>query len=261
MKAFRIISVALMAVLMAASFGACSKMENDEPQKRLAKIILTDDSFDIHYTFRYDDKGLLKNATLETVNDKENNPITFMHTYNYVWNSQSIDVEDITSYNGNILEQNEYTYHLSEGLIRSKNYSDGSGHDFSFGYDSVNRLIRFDDQMITWDNDELTSITVDDEVFWYNKLYTYGTFTPAKGYSPLVAFGITGEALILTRPELAGLMTSKTPVTEIVLPNESNQQRRFEYEIDKDGYISKINEITTQERGESWTTVYTLVWE
>jgi hypothetical protein len=56
-------------------------------------------------------------------------------------------------------------------------------------------------------------------------------------------------------------MTNKIPITEITLPNELNQQKNIEYEFDKDGYISKINEITTQAEGESWSTEYTIVWE
>ena len=59
----------------------------------------------------------------------------------------------------------------------------------------------------------------------------------------------------------AGLKTNKIPLTEITLPNELNQQKNFEYEFDKDGYTSKINEITTQAEGESWSTEYTIVWE
>ncbi len=58
MKAFRIISVALMAFLMAASFTACSKMENDKTQKRLTKIAFNDSYLDFSYTFKYDNKGL-----------------------------------------------------------------------------------------------------------------------------------------------------------------------------------------------------------
>ena len=262
MKAFRIISLALAAVLMAACFTACSKMENDGTHKRLAKLTINDDSFfHLCYTFKYDDKGLLKNSTLETIIYGESNPTTLIESYDYVWNSQSIDVTATSNNNGIIEERYEYTYNLSEGLIRSKNYSDGTGHNFSFGYDSSNRLIQFDDQMISWDNDKLTSIKVDDEVYWYHKLFTYGTTPAANGYSPLATFSVTGEALILTHPELAGLKTNKIPLTEITLPNELNQQKNFEYEFDKDGYISKINEIITQAEGESWSTEYTIVWE
>ena len=142
MKTFRIIRVALMAVLMAASLGACSKMENDEPQKRLAKFAFGDDSFSHSITFKYDDKGLLKNAMLETVFYGESNTSTYIDSYNYVWNSQSVDVSFTSSNEGVVLEQYEYTYNLSEGLIRSKTFSDDSGHSFSFRYDSSNRLIR-----------------------------------------------------------------------------------------------------------------------
>lgn len=49
-------------------------------------------------------------------------------------------------------------------------------------------------------------------------------------------------------------MTNKIPVTEITLPNTLNQQTRFEYEFDKDGYISKIKEIVTQNENELWST-------
>ena len=261
MKAFKIISVAMMALLMAAGFTACSKMENDEPQKRLAKFAFGDDSFSHSITFKYDDKGLLKNAILETVFYGESNTSTYIDSYNYVWNSQSIDVAFTSSNDGIILDQNEYTYHLSEGLIRSKNYSDDSGHSFSFRYDSSNRLIRYDNLMIAWDDDKLTSLEVDDKEYWYAKSFTYGTAPAVKGYSPLALLNVTGEALILAHPELAGLMTNKIPITEITLPNELNQQTRFEYEIDKDGYISKAIEIWTQMEDELWSTGYITVWE
>lgn len=262
MKAFRIISVALAAVLMAACFAACSKMENNESQKRLAKITINDSSFyHLCYTFKYDDKGLLKNATLETVLNNESSSTTLIESYDYVWNSQSIDIMATSSINGIIEEQYEYTYNLSEGLIRSKNYSNSTGHNISFGYDSSNRLIRFNDLMISWDDDKLTSIETDDDEYWYHTLFTYGTTPAANGYSPLVTFSVTGEALILTHPELAGLKTNKIPLTEITLPNELNLQKNFEYEFDKDGYISKVIEITTQPESEPWSIEYTIEWE
>lgn len=262
MKTFRIIRMALVAVLIVASFGACSKMENDEPQKRLVKIAFYDpSSLDFCYTFKYDDKGFLKSATLETVSYFESNPSTFVETYYYKWNGQSIDVEVTSSNDGIIVEQYEYIYHLSEGFIHSKTFSGSDGYSISLGYDSSNRLTRYDDQMIAWDNDKLISINVNDPEYWYTKSYTYETTPQVKGYSPLLPFSVTGEALILTHPELAGLMTNKIPATEITLPNKSNQQTRYEYEIDKDGYISKVIEIAIQEGVELWTTEYTIEWE
>lgn len=263
MKAFRIISVALMAVLMAAGFIACSKMENEEPQKRLAKITMNEgSSVLLTYNFKYDDKGLLKNATLEIGFNSGTSPITQIESYDYVWNGHSIDVTATSSINGTVEEQYEYTYRLSdEGLISSKNYSNSTGHSFSFGYDSSNRLTRYDDLMISWDNDKLTSIETDNEEYWYHKLFTFGTNPAAKGHSPLVTFSVTGEALILTHPELAGLKTSQIPLTEVTLPNELNMLKNFEYELDEDGYISKIEEITTQPGTEPWSFVYTIVWE
>ena len=262
MKTFRIIRVALMAVLLAASFGACSKMENDEPQKRLVKIAYNDPSIlDFCLTFKYDNKGLLKSSTLETVFFYESTSSTLIETYDYEWNSQSIDVMVTSSDDGIIVEQYEYTYHLSEGLIHSKTYSDGNGYEFSLGYDSSNRLTLYDDQMIAWDNDKLTSINVDQPEYWYTKSYTYGNTPQIKGYSPLLLLSITGESLILSHPEIAGLMTNKIPETEITLPNESNKLTRYEYEIDKDGYISKVIEIATQAGVELWSTEYTIEWE
>lgn len=181
-----------MAVLMAASLGACSKMENEEPQKRLTKIAFKDPSFYFSYTFKYNDKGLLKNATLETVYYNESKSTTFIDSHDYVWNSQSVDVMVTSSNEGVILEQYEYTYNLSEGLIRSKTFSDDSGHSFSFRYDSSNRLIRYDNLMIAWDDDKLTSLEVDDKEYWYAKSYTYETSPQIKGYSPFVQFSVTG---------------------------------------------------------------------
>ena len=56
-------------------------------------------------------------------------------------------------------------------------------------------------------------------------------------------------------------MTNKIPETEITLPNASNKMTRYEYEIDKDGYISKVIEIATQAGVELWSTEYTIEWE
>ena len=42
-------------------------MENDEPQKRLAKLAFNDSSFSHSITFKYDVNGFLKNAIQETV--------------------------------------------------------------------------------------------------------------------------------------------------------------------------------------------------
>ena len=100
MKTFRMIGMALMAVLMCVNFTSCS--EDDDPTgvknengidvggKKLVKIVdkSEDGYYSETYTFSYDDKGRLVFAT---VMEEEGN-YSSIESFDFIWGGDVIKV-------------------------------------------------------------------------------------------------------------------------------------------------------------------------
>jgi YD repeat-containing protein len=202
MKTFRMLGMALVAIVMGLNLSSCSK---DNPnggdisnEKKLVKMVNPGEIF----TFTYDNEGRLTSATLET---------------EYGFGSHFIWGDDIIKVN------NDYTLTLENGLVQ--NSSKGN----TFTYNSSNRILKYSSNDAIWDKDKLMSVG--------NYTLTYGDCCK-KGYFPLVPFMMFDYykdpiLLYLAHPEIVGMRTKQLPT--------GMNGRTLSYEFNKEGYISKVN--------------------
>ena len=263
MKTFRLVSAALLAVLMCANFASCSKDDdgantdgggNDEggnqevivSEKKLVKMV----SNEYTYTFSYDNEGRLSSAT-DTYDDGD---YGYKYSYKFIWGDDAVVVK-YEKESGDYT--NTYTYTLKDGLVQD--CISGSYND-TYSYNSSNRLIKaeFDREDWTinavWDKDKLVSVRYALEGSpRYSSILTYGE-TCKKGYFPLISNIIElEEVLFIAHPEIVGIRTNQLPNTY----SPDDEEISMTYEYDKEGYISKIK--MKNEDGKSET--YTLTWK
>ena len=264
MKTFRMIGMALFAVLMCVNFASCSSSDDDpteEPEeggvvvsgKKIAKIVGTSEEspYSETYTFSYDDKGrLIEAAEIEEEEGYDKDT----ETYTFTWGDDAIKViEKGSGYT------DSYTLTLRNGLIQNNENGD------VFTYNSSNRLIKctsnYKDETFSaiWDGDKLVSISeYNDEA-----TLTYGT-SCKKGYFPFFATMLTNDgdaALFMAHPEIAGMRSNQLPTsvtwTEQGYGGTGSSTSNLTYEFDKEGYISKLK--SKDSDGSTWT--YILTWE
>ena len=261
MKTFRLVSAALLAVLMCANFVSCSKDDdgantnvggeeggNEEvivSEKKLVKMVSNDET----YTFSYDNEGRLSSATY---NDSDED----IENYKFIWGDDAV-VTKCKDEDGGHSDTYTYNYTLKDGLVQD--CISGSYYD-TYSYNSLNRLSKaeFDREDWTinavWDKDKLASVRYALEgSLRYSSILTYGE-TCKKGYFPLISeiIGLE-EILFIAHPEIVGIRTNQLPKTY----SPDDEEFSLTYEYDKEGYISKIK--LKNEDGESDT--YTLTWK
>ena len=271
MKTFRLISAALLAVLMCANFASCSKDDdaantdvggNDEggnqevtvSEKKLVKMVSNEET----YTFSYDDEGRLNSATDTYSYDDGSYSEKSKYSYKFIWGDDAVVVkyEYTGKYNS---YTSTYTYSLKDGLVQS--YDDDDNDKGTYSYNSSNRLIKAEytskDWTIdaVWDKDKLVSVRASDKYGPYTpSILTYGETTCKKGYFPLISNIIElEEVLFMAHPEIVGIRTNQLPNTY----SPYDEEISMTYEYDKEGYISKIK--MKNEDGDSDT--YTLTWK
>ncbi len=276
MKTFRLISAALLAVLMCANFASCSKDDdgantdgggNDEggnqevtvSEKKLVKMVgtLSYDSdtytYNYNYTFSYDNEGRLSSA-IDTDDDGDKD------SYKFIWGDDAVVVkcEHTGGYGSDYTDT--YTYTLKDGLVQS--YVDDDNDTGTYSYNSSNSLIKaeFTSKGYTinavWNKDKLVSVRHSYANYGSGtpSILTYGETTCKKGYFPLISDIIGWEdMLFIAHPEIAGMRTNQLPNTY----SPEDEEFSLTYEYDKEGYISKIK--MKNEDGDSET--YTLTWK
>ena len=276
MKTFRLISAALLAVLMCANFASCSKDDdgantdgggNDEggnqevtvSEKKLVKMVgtLSYDSdtynYTYNYTFSYDNEGRLSSA-IDTDDDGGKD------SYKFIWGDDAVVVkcEHTGGYGSDYTET--YTYTLKDGLVQS--YVDDDNDTGTYSYNSSNSLIKaeFTSKGYTinavWNKDKLVSVRHSYANYGSGtpSILTYGETTCKKGYFPLISDIIGWEdMLFIAHPEIAGMRTNQLPNTY----SPDDEEISMTYEYDKEGYISKIK----LKDNDGNTDTYTLTWK
>ena len=249
------VGLALVAIALGVSLTSCSK---DDPtkeesgtvvnEKKLTKIDFSDGHTSYGYiSFTYDDKGRLTKA--EQINDSD-----YSFTETMIWGDDAVKINTSEKYNGEEFN-NSYTIPLVNGLVQS--YS-----QYTPIYNQSNKLIEWGKERakttIIWDGDKLVSGSQN----YYDHVYDYTlTYEKScnKGYFPLLGDLIEvghGNYLFLAHPELLGLRTTQLPKTmSYTYDNKDSNVDSFSYELDKEGYISKMT--TTYSDVGSWI----LTWE
>ena len=276
MKTIKIIGMLVMAALIGVNFTSCSNnnAKTQVVEKKLVKLTTEHMGKNINVslfkTFSYDTDGRLNEATISTVLQSSD---TVTHTYKYVWNTDSINVTEeirLSSHPTSEPKPLKYTMNISDGLVRALMYEKDPTDNITYNYDASNRLQHTNDGSINinneWENDKLISITQKFGTREFITTFTYGESRPIKGYLPLVSNDITAtNPLFIAHPELGGMKTCQTFESETIKfadkPDMAGNTSLFEYELDKDGYISKITSANQPNGNDSTATVYTLIWE
>ena len=255
MKTSKMVGLALVAIALGVSLTSCSK---DDPtkeesgtvvnEKKLTKIDFSDGHTSYGYiSFTYDDKGRLTKA--EQINDSG-----YSFTETMMWGDDAVKINTSEKYNGEEVNSS-YTLPLVNGLVQSFS-------QYTPIYNQSNKLIEWGTERakttIIWDGDKLVSATEN----YYDHVYDYTlTYEKScnKGYFPLLGDLIDvgyGHFLFLAHPELLGLRTTQLPKTmAYTYDNKDSNVDSFSYELDKEGYISKMT--TTYSDVGSWI----LTWE
>ena len=274
MKTFRLIGMALLAVVMCVNFTSCS--DDDDPiknddgiitnQKKLMEIKETsDDGYISIYTFSYDNQSRLTSIVDNEDGHSDNNII------NFTWGNNTI----IATKRGDARR----TYTLSDNLVRKQQNNEGASKAFT--YNSSNQLIKVDETderhsgddcsyTYTWDNGKMIKhiYKENNSEKSYVYEYTYNGKT-CKGWFPNMEDegwdALDDDYIFFAHPELVGMRTNQLPEqifskdTEIyeyydeyfkeTCKSEYTYEDtvKFEYKLDKDGYV------------ESCTVTYTYV--
>ena len=274
MKTFRLIGMALLAVVMCVNFASCS--DDDDPiknddgiitnQKKLMEIKETsDDGYISIYTFSYDNQSRLTSIVDNEDGHSDNNII------NFTWGNNTI----IATKRGDARR----TYTLSDNLVRKQQNNEGASKAFT--YNSSNQLIKVDETderhsgddcsyTYTWDNGKMTKhiYKENNSEKSYVYEYTYNGKT-CKGWFPNMEDegwdALDDDYIFFAHPELVGMRTNQLPEqifskdTEIyeyydeyfkeTCKSEYTYEDtvKSEYKLDKDGYV------------ESCTVTYTYV--
>ena len=274
MKTFRMIGIALFAVLMCVNFASCGNDDGEIPsdptgdsptnqptnEKKLVQVMIYDDEEALEeiIEFKYDENGNLIKA------DESGG-----ETLNYIWESNNsvtckwdMEDEDFVKYsltNGKVtrIQTHELSYNPIIGEYDG--YYDYYGY---FDYDKDGHLKEIGGEYdgekepsysYTWDNGNLTSF--DSKRCFYD----YKTY---KGFFPLF-FDYVGfnkeEYIFMALPELVGIKTKNLPKMII----DGSNTYTFEYEFNQDNYI--ISCTVNKEDGGDYSYneeyYYEFVWE
>ena len=180
MKTFRLIGIAIMAILISVNFASCSSDDDEEPiknddgvitnQKQLMQIKMVD-SGTITWDFTYDSKGRLISINhAEKYDDGE----TYRDITNFTWNNNTIVAED---------DDVTTTYSLNDNLVRTIRQTRDNSWERkrTFAYNSSNQVVNIqttdgsytDTDSYTWDNDRIVKLTHTEKGNHYNDEYIY----------------------------------------------------------------------------------------
>ena len=274
MKTFRLIGMALLAVVMCVNFASCSGGDDEEPiknddgvitnQKQLMQIKMVD-SETITWDFTYDSKGRLISINhAEKYNGRTERDIT-----NYIWGNNTIIAED---------DNSTRTYTLDNNLVKSINDKDDySGwSNATFTYNSSNQLIAVQNtytdgtsvDTYTWNNGRITKLTYTENGSYYSEEdvyeYTYSGKT-CKGYFPLYSPS-DNDDIFYVHPELIGLRCSQLPDQVYSKDDYYEETSKYSYTFDKDGYVESCTVVNTEKNlsdntTDTDTTIFTFTWE
>ena len=259
MKTFRVIGMAMLAVLLCVNLASCSKEELPQLTtygKKITKIEKSDPYTELStWNFKYDKAGKLIEITR---NDGRNT-----NKFNYTWSKNAINNYILSD---GLISKNDYrevTYSPRPCYIKSpSSYS----YNYTFVWDSnTDGLSRRDTHYKKENSSTITELFA----FSYNKdVITCTSYNPI--IPILLSDGFDGDFLCVAHPELVNARTAVLP-NNFTLENywiSDNGRLDFEtirgtcnYKFDSDGYITEctMNENSTSYY--AYKAKYTITWE
>ena len=251
MKQFKFLAMAIFAMVMSIGFVACSSSDDDDNNgggsitsgKKLMSISEDDGAT---ASFVYGEDGKL-NKALRKVGDKTD-------YIDVAWNGNSITITTHASW-----KENPCTITLKDGKISTAD--DGESiQSTSYSGNFLAKTTGYYDKEYIWENGYITKVT-DGEMAY---TYTYYTDKVNKHSSIDIedlrlydAIPVEyGNLLLMAHPNLLGT-SNKNLIKSVTRTGTSNDYTyNYTYELDSDGYPTKITE-----KSDARTTVYTLTWE
>ena len=249
MKTFRVIGIALFAVLFCINFTSCSE---DEPggsgttsAKKLVAATLYNGSLVIVYS--YDKQGRLIKSESEE------------RTFHYTWPDGAFTIERY-GYGKRILP-------INNGLLE-RLYDDEMRYDLTYNASKKLSVVRDTylnrEMSCFWDGNKLKQIDINYMNHDYNDKsveFTYSGKT-CKGYSPMHVF-VCEDYLFdfdftMALPEMVGLKTNQL----VSMIKDDYSTTEFSYTFTEDGYLESCTEHRTTPNGyRDWTRVYKFIWK
>lgn len=266
MKVFRLLGMAMIAIMVCVNFTACSSddeiIKDDDgvitSEKKLVEMKETYDGHVDVMAFSYDSKGKLI-TVVEKDNDDNSSEIT-----NITWGKNTV----VEFFNN---DKDAITYSINDGLVRTG--LDDEGQNYSFAYNSSKQLTTYlsnpNDKYesrtmtLTWENGKITKMA-DYDIHNEKVLeFTYGNQT-CKGYFPLMVLMVDDDfRLMLAHPELIGMRTTQLPSQSYSkdvqkgehyddnfketykYENISEETIKYTYKLAGDGYVESVTMIET----------------
>lgn len=254
MKTFRLIGMALLAIMLCVNFTGCSKddtLTDNEiitKSKKLIGMKETEGDNTYIWEFSYDSEGKL--SSIIDSFDLYGGSNRQQQVTHYTWRSFTIIAES------DYLTQ---TYTLDENnlvkTIRSDKNTDWNNAQFS--YNSSNQLLVVDygtySDKYTWENDKISKIDN-----YLNIIYSGKT---CKGYFPL--YNDYYGDIFYAHPELIGLRNSQLPEREFYKYKDSQIEYEYSYIFDEDGYVKSCTRVekNLSNNSKTSTTIFTFKWE
>ena len=254
MRTFRLIGMALLAVVMCVNFASCSDDEEENNaggtvvSGKLLRVIAKNNSND--YLFSYNEKKQLISATLG--GDK----------INVKWSDSYIIVETIST----SFEEEPANFIIKNGIITSTVWDRGIE---TLTYDNNKHLIKISEDktcMWSWENDNISKFSYNDANETITTTCTYYADKENNhsviDINALRLYYICGieyaDLLLMAHPNLLGT-TNKNLLKSVT--SSDGWTENYSYEIDKEGYPTKIIVTETDKYDNSYSSTYTLIWQ
>lgn len=251
--------MALIAILVSVNFASCSSDDDEEDNggggtvvsgKLLSSITKKNGYSTYTSVFTYNADKQLTSATSGYDGER----------INATWSNNSIIVETVASW-----KEEPTTFSLKNGIITST--SQKGSQTVNLTYDS-NRLTKINGCTWSWANGNINKFSYQDggEALTYTCTY----YTDKENKHPVVDINALklyyvsgmewGDLLLKAHPNLLGA-TNKN-LLKSVKKDDGRMNRNFTYELDSEGYPTKITEELDEDgNGNFETTTYTLTWE
>lgn len=257
MRTFRLIGMALIAVLISVNFAACSsdddEIKDDDGvitnQKKLVEMKEAYKDGTNTMTFSYDSKGKLISIVEKDYDSSQSDIV------NITWGENTVKESE---------DGNSITYSINDGLVRTGLESDGI--NYSFAYNSSKQLTTYqysDDRYsntrtLTWENGKVTKIAYNKDI----SEIAYSNQT-CKGYFPIMALMVEDDfKLMIAHPELLGMRSTLLPSQTTYKEGNLEEKEEYTYKLDKDGYVESCTIISKRNGStDTYTTNYTFKWE